>query len=139
MDAKVIWQGKELNFTGTAERGHTLLLSGSPEDGSPPPGFAPFELIAVGLAGCTAMDVISILKKKRQDVTNFEVRVHGERASEHPKVFTHLWIEYVVTGHNLEREAVERSVQLSVEKYCGVHAMLEKNSPIEHKITIQEA
>ncbi len=101
-------------------------------------GFRPLELLAVGLAGCTGMDVISILGKKRQPVKAFEVRVHAEQADEHPRVFTKVLIEYVVTGTGVEREAVERAVSLSETKYCPAQAMLRKAAPIESKITIVE-
>ena len=84
------------------------------------------------------MDVVDILRKKRQDVTGFEVRVHGDRAAEHPRVFTHMSVEYVVTGHHVEQDAVQRAVDLSVTKYCSVLAMLNKSAEIEHKITILE-
>jgi putative redox protein len=84
------------------------------------------------------MDVISILRKKRQEVTGFEVRVHADRATAHPMVFTDFVIEYVVRGVNVDPEAVERAVQLSVETYCGVHAMLEKAAHIRTKYTIIE-
>ncbi len=136
-DAKVSWQGK-LSFVGLGERGFTLPLDGSPDAGGEEKGFSPFELLAVGTAGCTAMDVISILQKKRQDVTHFEVRFHGDRAAEHPKVFTRIEIEYVVTGRSIDPAAVERAVQLSEEKYCGAEAMFRKVAPIEHRITIVE-
>jgi putative redox protein len=83
------------------------------------------------------MDIVSILSKKRQDLTSFEVRVHADRQDEHPKVFTHLTIEYVLSGNDLSREAVERAVQLSAEKYCPAQAMFAKLVPIDLKITIQ--
>ncbi len=78
----------------------------------------PMELIAIGLAGCTAMDVISILKKKRQHVTDFEVRVHAQRAEEHPKVFIAAEIEYLIYGHQVDEQAVRRSIELSAKTYC---------------------
>lgn len=84
------------------------------------------------------MDVIDILRKKRQDVTGFEVRVHGDRTADHPRVFTHMMVEYVVTGHHVDEAAVTRAVELSVTKYCSVLAMLNKAAEIEHKITIME-
>jgi putative redox protein len=138
MNAKVTWQGK-MAFEGVADRGYTLPLDADPEVGGEAKGFTPFELLALGVAGCTAMDVISILLKKRQAITGLEVRLHGDRANEHPKVFTRLDIEYVVTGHAVDAAAVERAVQLSDEKYCGAIAMLRKSAPIEHTITILEA
>jgi putative redox protein len=137
-DVKITWQGK-LGFIGVGDRGYTLPLDGNSTAGGEEQGFAPFELLALGIAGCTGMDVISILQKKRQDVTHYEVRVHGDRAEEHPKVFTHIEVEYVVTGHNIDPEAVARAVQLSEDKYCGAEAMFRKVVPIEHRITIVEA
>jgi putative redox protein len=136
MDAKVIWKNR-MSFDGTSDSGFTVPLGTTPEVGGDDDGFRPLELLAVGLAGCTAMDVVSILSKKRQELTSFEVRVHADRQDEHPKVFTHLTIEYVLSGNDLSREAVERAVQLSAEKYCPAQAMFAKIVPIDLKITIQ--
>jgi putative redox protein len=100
------------------------------------------ELIAIGLAGCTAMDVIAILSKKQQKVNifevNFEVKVHAERSEEHPKVFTHLAIEYVIIGKDISIEAVERAVELSANKYCPAQSMLKQVASMELKVTILE-
>ena len=137
MDAKVTWKGK-MSFTGTADTGFTLPLDAEPAVGGDNDGFRPLELMAISLAGCTAMDVISILQKKRQEVTGFEVKVHAERTDEFPKVFTHLMVEYNVTGHNVDPAAVERSIELSSTKYCPAQAMLAKAVTIEHKYTIVE-
>jgi putative redox protein len=126
-------------FDGTADRGYHLPLDADPNVGGEAKGFAPFELLALGVISCTAMDVISILQKKRQEVTALEVKVHTERATEHPKVFTHLYIEYIVTGRSLDPAAVERAVQLSDEKYCGAIAMIRQVAPIDNQITILEA
>jgi len=126
-----------MSFDGSSDSGFTVPLGTTPEVGGDDDGFRPLELLAVGLAGCTAMDVVSILSKKRQDLTSFEVRVHADRQDEHPKVFTHLTIEYVLSGNDLSREAVERAVQLSAEKYCPAQAMFAKIVPIDLKITIQ--
>lgn len=137
MDAKVTWS-HGLSFEGTATSGHKLKLGSSVAAGGENDGFSPMELVLVGLAGCTAMDVISILEKKRQVVSAFDVKVQAERANEHPRIFTHIQVEYTVTGKNLEKAAVDRAVELSVTKYCSVQAMLAKASQIEHKITILE-
>lgn len=91
----------------------------------------PMEFIALGLAGCTAMDVISILQKKKQPVKNFQVMVHADRAEEHPKVFSRAVIEYLVTGQDVEESALLRAIELSAEKYCPAQAMLSKAFPIE--------
>ncbi len=137
MDAKVTWKGR-LSFSGTADTGFTLPLGAEPQVGGDNDGFRPMELFLVGLAGCTAMDVISILQKKRQDVTNFEVVVHAERTMEHPRVFTDILIEYIISGHNIDPDAVERAVELSETKYCPGQAMLSKAVPISRKITIHQ-
>ena len=97
------------------------------------------EMVLVALGGCTAMDVISILQKKRQDVTGFEILLHADRAADHPKVFTDITIEFVVTGHGVEQEAAERAVELSENKYCSASAMLSKTAKIHTKVTVKEA
>ena len=137
MDAKVIWQEK-MSCEGTADSGFKVPLGTVTELGGNADGFRPLELLAIGLAGCTAMDVISILTKKKQDVKKFEVRVHADRAEEHPKVFTHLTIEYIVSGKNVDRAAVERAVELSETKYCSAQAMFKKVAPIDLVITLNE-
>lgn len=130
MDARVIWDDR-MTFTGSAETGFELPLGADPDVGGDNDGFRPMELIAIGLAGCTAMDVISILKKKRQDVRSFEVRVHAAQAKEHPKVFTRASIHYVISGKDVEEAAVARAVELSETKYCPAQAMLREVMPIE--------
>jgi putative redox protein len=137
MDAKVNWQGR-LTFTGRADSGFTLPLGSEGEVGGDNDGFRPMELLAIGLAGCTAMDVISILSKKRQDVTGFEVQVHAERAAEHPKVFTKAVIEYIIAGHNVEEAALLRAIELSATRYCPAQAMFGKLMPLDLTYSIYE-
>ncbi|MFZ6018754.1 MAG: OsmC family protein [Chloroflexota bacterium] len=137
MEAKAVWKG-DLTFVGSADSGFSLVMDTFKEVGGNESGFRPVELIAIGVAGCTGMDVISILKKKRQEVTDFEVLVHATRAAEHPKKITHMLIEYVVTGKNIDPAAVERAVQLSEEKYCPSIATIRNNVTIENKIVIKE-
>jgi len=137
MNVQVTWR-ENLFFTGTTENGSTVTL-GSRGDGTDRGGPSPMEMIALGLAGCTAMDVISILKKKRQQITDFVVEAHVDRAEEHPRVFTHVILEYHVTGKNVDPEAVLRSIELSTTKYCPAHAMLSKVTPIEARYHIYEA
>ncbi|HMN60415.1 MAG TPA: OsmC family protein, partial [Anaerolinea sp.] len=109
MEARVNWK-EGLAFDGLGgSSGLTMPLDTSVESGGSNSGFRPMELLLVGLAGCTGMDVISILQKKKQDVTDFEVRVHGDRAEDHPKIFTHILIDFIVTGHNVDRAAVDRA------------------------------
>jgi putative redox protein len=130
MDAKVSWQ-QGLSFTGTADSGFEVALGSDPDVGGADDGFRPLELMAVSLAGCTAMDVISILRKKQQAVTSFEVKVNADQAGEHPKVFTHVVITYLLTGHSLDEQALRRSIELSATKYCPAQAMLGKLVPME--------
>jgi putative redox protein len=139
MDAKVVWKSG-MSFDGSGiSSGFTLPIGTSAEFGGKNDGFRPMELLLVGLAGCTAMDVISILEKKHQDVTGLEVRVHGERGKEHPRVFTDITIEFLVTGRNIDQAAVERAIELSSTRYCSAEAMLNKVARIDHKITILES
>lgn len=137
MQAKVTWQ-ENMAFTGMAESGFEVQLDAKQGVGGEGRGFIPMELMALSMAGCTAMDVISILRKKRQDVTGFEVRVEAPRAEEHPKVFTRATIEYLVTGHNVMESAVVRAIELTSESYCPAQAMLGKVMPIELRYKIFE-
>jgi putative redox protein len=130
VDAKVTWKNR-MRFDGTSDSGFQLPLDSEPSVGGDNDGFRPMELLATGLAGCTAMDVISILVKKRQDVTGFEVRVHIERAEEHPKVFTSAVIYYEVSGRAIEEAAVRRAIELSSTRYCPAQAMFGKLIPIQ--------
>ncbi|HHY88969.1 MAG TPA: OsmC family protein [Chloroflexi bacterium] len=137
MEARATWI-RNLSFTGTANSGFTLPLGAKREVGGDEDGFHPVELIAIGLAGCTGMDVISILKKKGQKVTGFEVIVRGERAENHPRRFTRMDVEYVVTGVDIDPAAVARSVDLSRDKYCAVTATLRPRVEITDRIRIIE-
>ncbi|MCJ7626416.1 MAG: OsmC family protein [Anaerolineaceae bacterium] len=137
MQARVSWDGR-MTFKGTADTGFTVPLGASPVVGGDEDGFRPMELILVGLAGCTAMDVISILKKTKQDISSFEVKVQAEQSSEHPKVFNKISIEFIVSGHHVDSAAVDRSIELSSTKYCPVQAMLGDSVPIETSATIIE-
>lgn len=137
MEAKVTWN-KGLHFTATTPDGMSLELESSPPPGEQKKGMSPMQLLAVATVGCTAMDVISILEKMRQDVTGFEVNFNGDRATDHPKVFTDIEVEYVVYGRDLAPDKVEKAVTLSIERYCSVNAMLAKAVPIHHTIQIIE-
>jgi putative redox protein len=138
LKAKAIWEN-DMAFTGSTDGRFTVRMDASEEVGGHDSGFRPTDLLVIGLAGCTGMDVISILKKKRQEVTSFQVLVNAQKAEEHPKVFTQIQIEYVVTGKNVDPLAVERAVELSETRYCPSIAMLGKTAEITHKITINEA
>lgn len=138
MEAKVVWN-KRLTFTGTADSGFEIPLDAQDASGGDSNGFIPMELIAIGLAGCTGMDVISILQKKRQTVTSFEVQVHAERADEHPRLFTRALIEYFVTGRAVDEAAVIRAIELSSTRYCPAQAMFHQIFPIDLKYHLYEA
>ncbi|MEN8173276.1 MAG: OsmC family protein [Chloroflexota bacterium] len=137
MDAKVVWKG-DMSFTGKADTGFEVPLGAHPAVGGANDGFRPMELMAVSLAGCTAMDVISILNKKRQDVTDYEVKVHTEQADQHPKVMTSAVIEYHVSGHDVNEKAVLRAIELSAVRYCPAQNMLSDIMPITLKYYIYE-
>jgi len=135
MEAKVTWKGR-MSFDAVADSGHVVHLGTKREYGGDDDGASPMELVLMALVGCTASDVIAITGKKQQHVTSLEIKVHGDRADDHPRIFKKLFVEYVIGGVGLDPIAVERSVQLSVEKFCSVQAMLRAAVPIEHKIII---
>ncbi len=137
MDAKVTWKNR-MRFDGTSDSGFILPLDSNQSVGGDGEGFRPMELLATGLVGCTAMDVISILVKKRQDITGFEVRTHIERAEDHPKVFTSAVIYYEVTGHAIAEAAVRRAIELSTLRYCPAQAMFGQLIPIQLLYEIYE-
>lgn len=138
MNASAHWEG-DLSFTGTADTGFTVPLGAKAGVGGADDGFRPIELMAVSLAGCTAMDVISILRKKRQDVTGFDVRVQAERADEHPRVLTSAVILYEVRGRGIKEAAVRRAIELSALGYCPAQAMLSQVMPMRLEYAIYEA
>ena len=135
MDATVTWE-KDLMFTGVADSGYVVRMD---SESGPETGAGPVELTAIALAGCTAMDVISILTKKKQHVRSFHVEVRAQRATNYPKVITSAELEYVLKGHNINEAAVVRAIDLSVKQYCPVHAMLAKAFPIHLKYSIFES
>ncbi len=128
---------QEMSFAGTADSGFTVNLGTSPMVGGANDGFRPMELMLISLAGCTAMDVISILRKKRQEIDQLEVRAQAERTAEHPRVFTDILLTYVVYGSQVDDTAVARSIELSVTKYCAAHAMLSRSVSIRHSYEIR--
>ena len=127
-----------MRFDVETGSGHHVILDTSKLDGGQDSGPSPMEMLLVALAGCSGMDIISILRKKRQNITAYELRVHGIRAEEHPKVFLDITVEHILTGHNIQPQAVERSIQLSEERYCSVSAMLGKTATIKNTFHIIE-
>ena len=128
-----------MQFEGTAlSSGHTLTMDADEAFGGQNKGFRPMELLLVGFGGCTGMDVISILRKKRQNIAGLEMNVKGERAETHPHVYTDVHIEYVVKGKGVESQAVERAISLTLDKYCSVGATLAKTGRITSSYRIVE-
>ncbi len=128
-----------MQFDAEAGSGHHMTLDAAEHGGGHDAGARPMELLLMGLGGCTGMDVISILRKKRLQVTGYEVHVTGIRAEDHPMVFVEITVEHVVTGYHIQPEAVARAIQLSEERYCGAGAMLGKVAHLTHTFRIVEA
>jgi len=136
---KVAVQWKEnMTFVGTPDSGFAVQMDADSSFGGTNKGVRPMEMVALGLAGCTGMDVISILQKKRQQVTGFEVRVNAPRSAEHPKVFTRALITYIVTGRNVDEAALLRAIELAATKYCPAQLMLAQVFPMELHYEIYE-
>lgn len=132
-EGRAIWQGEGLKFTGTVPSGASLTFNSEGD------AFRPMEMLVLGLAGCTAMDVVDILRKKRQAVSAFEVVARGETAEEHPHKYTSLEVTYIVTGTDIDAASVERAIQLSETKYCGAMATLRQAAPVTTKYEIRVA
>lgn len=124
-------------FLGEAGSGHSVVMDGSPESGGRNAGFRPMEMLLVGLAGCTAFDVVLILRRGREDVADCIVDVSAERAAEDPKVFTKIHLEYRVKGKNLNEAKVKRAIELSKEKYCSASIMFARTAEMTYAYTVE--
>ena len=138
MKARVKWV-QDVMFVAESGSGHAVVVDGAPEAGGRNLGFRPMEMLLIGLGTCSAFDVMLILKRGREKVTDCIVEVDGERAQTDPKVFTTISLRYLVTGIKLDRNKVERAVALSAEKYCSASAMLGATAKITHEIVIIDA
>jgi putative redox protein len=127
-----------LTFVGKGSTNHWVTMDTAQNVGGADAASRPMELVLISLGGCTGMDVISILKKKRVPFENIEIRLDAKRAEEHPRIFTKIRIEYVVYGKNIKENDVERAIELSQKKYCSVSAMLQASTEIETQYTIKE-
>ncbi len=127
-----------MSFVARTGSGHLVAMDGAPEGGGNNLAPRPMEMVLAGTGGCTAYDVVLILKRGRHDVRGCEVEVSAERAGSDPKVFTRIAMKFIVRGRNLSRETVLRAVQLSHEKYCSATAMLAKTAEITHSVEIVE-
>lgn len=123
MNVSIKWAG-EACFKGTSGSGHEVTMDGPPDHGGKDRGARPMEMMLLGLGGCTSFDVMSILQKSRQDVTDCVTELRAERADAVPAVFTEIHIHFIVTGRNLKENQVRRAVELSAEKYCSASIML---------------
>ena len=138
MKARLKWLG-EVSFEAESGSGHRIVLDGAPEHGGRNAGVRPMETMLIGMGACSAFDVVSILKKARQAVSDCVVELEADRAAEPPKVFTQVRMRFVVTGKDLRPAAVERAVTLSAEKYCSATAMLRPTVDIRHEVEIVDA
>lgn len=127
-----------MNFVGVANSGHEVIMDAASEVGGQNKGARPMELVAIALGGCTGMDTISILRKKKQDVKGLEINVTGQKADEFPKRYKSLHIEFVVKGKNIAEGAVRRAIELSSDKYCAVGESLKPGAEITHSYRIEE-
>ena len=135
--ARITWVQDAL-FVGESGSGHTITMDGSPDVGGRNLAARPMEMVLIGMGGCTAIDVASMLKKQRQDVRDIIVELEAERADDHPKVFTAVKLIYRVRGKKLNRALVERAVSLSDEKFCSATAMIRTSANVTHQIVLED-
>jgi len=138
MKVRVKWV-EGVTFLGETESSHAIVMDGAPEGGGRNLGPRPMETLLAGAGGCTAYDVVTMLRKSRQDVADVSVELDADRAPEDPKVFTRIRLHFVVKGRNVRREAVERAIELSATKYCSASIMLGKTAEITHDFEIIDA
>jgi putative redox protein len=137
VNANITYTGG-MQFVASADSGHAVVMDADADSGGNNTGSRPMELLLMGLGGCSGMDIISILRKKKQQVTGLEAHVSGTMADEYPHKYTEVTIEYIVTGKALSEEAVKRAVQLSMDKYCSVKATLEGSARVTFSYRIIE-
>ncbi len=137
MKARIKWV-ENVAFLGETESGHAVLMDGAPEGGGRNLGPRPMEMLLIGAGGCTAYDVVHILKKSRAAITDCVAEIEAERADKDPKVFTKIHFHFIVTGKNLKPDQVERAIALSAEKYCSASIMLGKTAAMTHDFELVE-
>lgn len=138
MKARIKWV-ENVCFMGESETGHAVVLDGAPDAGGRNLGMRPMEMLLIGMGACTSFDVVTILKKARQPISDCVAEIQAERADAVPKVFTKIHVHFVVTGKGLNPTQVERAVKLSAEKYCSASIMLGKSAELTHDFEIVEA
>ena len=137
MKARIKWVGEAM-FIGESGSGHAVVMDGPPESGGRNLGVRPMEMLLLGMGGCASFDVVHILKKSRQPVTDCVAELEAERADQEPKVFSRIHIHFIVSGQGLKEQHVKRAVELSAEKYCSASIMLGKTAEISHDYEIVE-
>ena len=137
MNISVNWVDGLL-MVGKSDSGHTITMDGPPESGGENLGVRPMEMLLLGVAGCTMIDVVTTLKKMRQDLSHCETKINAERATDHPKVFTDIHIQFIVKGKDLDSKKVDKAITLSAEKYCSASIMLGETATIAHDFEIIE-
>ncbi|MEJ2632630.1 MAG: OsmC family protein [Acidihalobacter sp.] len=138
MKARVKWLD-HMSFVGESESGHSVVMDGPPDFGGRNLGVRPMEMLLLGMGGCTSFDVVSILRRGRQDLVDCEAVIEAERSAEHPKVFTRIHVHFIVSGHNLGEQRVAKAIELSAEKYCSASIMLGATAEITHDYEIVES
>ena len=137
MKVRIKWV-EEVCFVGESGSGHAIVMDGAPEGGGRNLGMRPMETVLVGTGGCSAYDVVHILKKSRAAIADCVVEIESERAADDPKVFTSIHMHFIVSGKNLKPQQVERAIELSADKYCSASIMLGKTAAITHDFEIRE-
>ena len=137
MNISVNWVDGLL-MVGKSDSGHTITMDGPPESGGQNLGVRPMEMLLLGVAGCTMIDVVTTLKKMRQDLSHLETKINAERATDHPKVFTDIHIQFILKGQNLDEKKVDKAITLSAEKYCSASIMLGEMATITHDFEVIE-
>jgi putative redox protein len=137
MKTRVKWLDN-MSFVGESGSGHSIVMDGPPEFGGRNLGVRPMEMLLLGLGGCASFDVVSMLKKSKQDLVDCEVEITAERADEEPKVFTKIHLHFVISGNDLSDKRVSRAIELSAEKYCSASIMLGKTATVTHDYEITE-
>ena len=137
MNISVNWVDGLL-MVGKSDSGHTITMDGPPESGGENLGVRPMEMLLLGVAGCTMIDVVTTLKKMRQDLSHLETKINAERATDHPKVFTDIHIQFILKGQNLDEKKVDKAIKLSAEKYCSASIMLGETATITHDFEVVE-
>ena len=137
MNISVNWVDGLL-MVGKSDSGHTITMDGPPESGGENLGVRPMEMLLLGVAGCTMIDIVTTLKKMHQDLSHLETKINAERATDHPKVFTDIHIQFVVKGKDLDPKKVDKAITLSAEKYCSASIMLGEMATITHDFEVVE-